>query len=165
MSLDRLIKLAQKTGDRLIVHDEFSGQDVVILDVDSYESLYDRANGMAGDLPFDGGGDDPWNSFDDDTEDDYYNSKDDDWDSVNDVIGNRFGSSADPRAMPSYNLPIEDIPWELPSSVSDNLSATATQFQSFTPTPVPPAPTIAPPVSPWREDPLPDEPVFYEEPV
>lgn len=38
-SLDRLIALAKRTGDRLIIHDPSSGQDMVILDIDSYERL------------------------------------------------------------------------------------------------------------------------------
>lgn len=39
MSLDRLIKLAKKTGDRLIVHNPVDDTDVVIMDVDEYEML------------------------------------------------------------------------------------------------------------------------------
>ena len=38
-SLDRLIDLAQKTGDRLIIHDPVSGNDTVLLDIDTYEHL------------------------------------------------------------------------------------------------------------------------------
>ncbi len=38
-SFDRLIELAKRTGDRLIVHDPYEGKDMVILDVDSYEHL------------------------------------------------------------------------------------------------------------------------------
>ena len=40
MSLDRLIRLAKKTGDRLIIHDPH-GTDIVLMDVDSYEALVD----------------------------------------------------------------------------------------------------------------------------
>lgn len=43
MSLERLIRLAKKTGDRLIVHDSVHGNDVVILGVDEYEKMFDRA--------------------------------------------------------------------------------------------------------------------------
>ncbi len=39
MSLEQLINLAHRTGDRLIVHDPVKGRDVVILDVDEYERL------------------------------------------------------------------------------------------------------------------------------
>ncbi|GEM_PF-1597527 len=38
-SLDRLINLAKKTGDRLIVHNPIDNQDVVIMDLDSYEGM------------------------------------------------------------------------------------------------------------------------------
>lgn len=38
-SLDRLIKLAKRTGDRLIVHNETDESDIVIMDVDQYENL------------------------------------------------------------------------------------------------------------------------------
>ena len=40
-SLDRLIKLAKKTGDRLIVHNPADETDVVIMDVNDYENLFD----------------------------------------------------------------------------------------------------------------------------
>ncbi|MBI2436726.1 MAG: hypothetical protein HYV41_03225 [Candidatus Magasanikbacteria bacterium] len=39
--LDRLMQLAQKTGDTLIIHDR-EGRDMVLLDVDRYESLVDE---------------------------------------------------------------------------------------------------------------------------
>jgi hypothetical protein len=39
MSLERLIRLAQKTGDKLIVHDPINERDVVLMSVDDYEAL------------------------------------------------------------------------------------------------------------------------------
>lgn len=42
-SFDRLLRLAKKTGDRLIVHDEMMGDDVVIMNIDQYENLWDQA--------------------------------------------------------------------------------------------------------------------------
>lgn len=39
MSLNRLIDLAKRTGDRLIVHDPVNGHDFVILDIDAYEEF------------------------------------------------------------------------------------------------------------------------------
>ena len=39
MSLDRLIDLAKRTGDRLIVHDPIRGRDIVIMGIDVYEQL------------------------------------------------------------------------------------------------------------------------------
>lgn len=41
MSLDRLIKLAHRTGDRLIVHQP-TGEDIVIMDIDAYESMLEH---------------------------------------------------------------------------------------------------------------------------
>lgn len=41
MSLERLIKLARRTGDRLIIQDIDSDKHIVILDIDSYEALVD----------------------------------------------------------------------------------------------------------------------------
>ncbi|MBU0597306.1 hypothetical protein KJ641_02790 [Patescibacteria group bacterium] len=41
MSLDYLIDLANRTGDRLIVHNPIECQDVVIMSVQEYESLID----------------------------------------------------------------------------------------------------------------------------
>ncbi|MFH1286475.1 MAG: hypothetical protein ABII02_01850 [Candidatus Magasanikbacteria bacterium] len=38
-SLDRLFDLARRTGDRLIVHNPEKGEDIVIMNVDEYESL------------------------------------------------------------------------------------------------------------------------------
>ncbi|MFA7245427.1 MAG: hypothetical protein WC070_04620 [Candidatus Magasanikbacteria bacterium] len=40
-NLDRLIKLAKKTGSTLIIHDEEKG-DVVMMDLDSYEDLIEK---------------------------------------------------------------------------------------------------------------------------
>ncbi len=39
MSFERLIRLAQKTGHTLIVHDPIQGRDVVLVSVDEYEEL------------------------------------------------------------------------------------------------------------------------------
>lgn len=38
-SLDRLIDLARKTGDRLIIHDPYGEKDFVILDIEQYKNL------------------------------------------------------------------------------------------------------------------------------
>lgn len=40
-SIDRLIRLARKTGDRLIIHDPSEERDIVIMDLDQYEMLID----------------------------------------------------------------------------------------------------------------------------
>ena len=43
----RLLRLAQKTGDRLIVTDANGGEPVVILPLDEYESLIENALGLS----------------------------------------------------------------------------------------------------------------------
>lgn len=43
-SLDRLIDLAKRTGDRLIVHDPIEDRDMVIMGVDEYEDMIDKSN-------------------------------------------------------------------------------------------------------------------------
>ena len=43
-SLDRLIDLAHRTGDRLIVHDPIEGRDTVIMGVDEYEEMINKTN-------------------------------------------------------------------------------------------------------------------------
>ena len=40
-SLDRLINLVKKTGDRLVIHDSATDEDVVIMDLSAYEALHD----------------------------------------------------------------------------------------------------------------------------
>jgi len=47
-TLDRLITLTQKTGDRLVVHDTREGKEVVILPLSVYEELADRPKASAG---------------------------------------------------------------------------------------------------------------------
>ncbi len=47
-SLDRLIKLAKKTGDRLIVHNPIDETDIVIMDVSEYENLLDEKEDVRG---------------------------------------------------------------------------------------------------------------------
>ena len=42
MSLDKLIRLAKRTGDRLIVHNPMDETDVVIMGIDEYENLLDE---------------------------------------------------------------------------------------------------------------------------
>jgi hypothetical protein len=48
MSLDRLIDLASRTGDRLIVHNPIECQDVVIMSIDEYENLIDSRHSVRG---------------------------------------------------------------------------------------------------------------------
>lgn len=45
-SIDRLIRLARKTGDRLIIHDPSDERDIVIMDLDQYEMLVDAKSDL-----------------------------------------------------------------------------------------------------------------------
>ena len=43
-SLDRLLRLAKKTGDRLIIHDSATEESMVLLSLDAYEQLVDSSS-------------------------------------------------------------------------------------------------------------------------
>ena len=45
---DRLLDLAKRTGDPLIVHDPLHGQDVVVMSLDYYEMLISANSGVMG---------------------------------------------------------------------------------------------------------------------
>lgn len=47
-SLDRLIRLAKRTGDRLIVHNPVDETDVVIMGIDEYENLLEEKQDVRG---------------------------------------------------------------------------------------------------------------------
>jgi len=80
-SLDRLIRLAQRTGDRLIVHDPVEGQDIVLLDIASYERLLGE-EGKA-----------DWPTVADFSEED----EESPWQSAGDIIEERYGA-AEPQS-------------------------------------------------------------------
>lgn len=85
MSLDRLIRLAQRTGDRLIVHDPVNGQDIVLLDIASYEQL----------LADKGKEDFVWPGAEESAEE-----EESPWQSAGDVIEERYGGEV--TASPSF---------------------------------------------------------------
>ena len=61
MSLNRLISLAQRTGDRLIVHDPINGRDIVPMGIGAYEELLDKAEDVDNEInPWDDDHDSPW---------------------------------------------------------------------------------------------------------
>lgn len=136
MSLDHLIKLARRTGDRLIVHDSSGEKDLIIMDIDSYEQLLDLKT-MSDERDF--FAPEPWEKDDllDDLSADESEAEDSPWHSAADVFR---GASADPwaslMAQPTsvlktdHEIKIEDVS------------------------------------SSWQDEPLGEEdPVFYEEPV
>jgi hypothetical protein len=93
MSLDRLINLAKRTGDRLIIHDPVQGRDLVILDIDAYEKL------VLGEVP----GIEPEES---------------DWHSAGSILNTRYSAWDEHRADEAETLPEEsgkslvDALWE-----------------------------------------------------
>lgn len=172
--LDRLIRLAKKTGDRLIVHDPVRGNDIVMLSIDAYETMLQRLDDVVFDaqeeIPF--GSDDPFGQWDhterisfdeehdEDNEDDEEDETDD-WVTPADVMRDRYPSflndSEESDTASPWNrevdhtralddIRIEDIPFGQPAS------------------PLVPE-EHTPPATSWEEEPIDDEPVFLEEPV
>ena len=78
MSLDRLINLAKRTGDRLIIHDPVNGRDLVILDIDAYERLIF-------------GGEDSLGNEDNCKEEEDEEIGETDWHSAGSVLSDRYG--------------------------------------------------------------------------
>lgn len=167
--LDRLIRLAKKTGDRLIVHDPVRGNDIVMLSIDAYETMLQRLDhadfDVSEEVPF--GSDDPFGQSDTDTNISFDEEHDDeedgidDWVTPADVMRDRYPSflddstesdTASPRNREDIHTPaldeirIEDIPFDRP--ISSSLPEEHT-----------------PPAASWEEEPIDDEPVFLEEPV
>ncbi len=86
MSLDRLIDLAKRTGDRLIVHDPICGRDIVIMGIEAYERLLDdelldnrRETMVYGN-----------EDFDVHEPNDIHSPRFGTWDSVGDIISERY---------------------------------------------------------------------------
>ena len=98
MSLDRLIQLAKRTGDRLIVHDPSGENDLVIMDVDSYERLLDLET-------------EPWERDQDEFEDDMPGDELSSWYSAADVLGG--------KQIIDNEIKIEDVPFASEASMDD----------------------------------------------
>lgn len=138
MSLDHLIDLARRTGDRLIIHNPLESQDVVIMTVNEYEKLIDEEE-------FDSEMRSDWYSAGSVLEEKYKNS---DW----------YDSADDPSAefIPSHDraqdeeIKIDDIPDFEPDFSEPKNIPYKENFAS----------------AEWKEEPLPsEEPLFYEEPI
>jgi len=191
-SLDRLITLAKKTGDRLIVHDEFMGHDVVIMDVDQYEKLWDRGQQIDQELEDEFGYDEelaPWEKpWDREHNDDWHhigdvmnselrtqNSEphDFDWDFENDDIetGNsKLETGGELSNIDKWNFD-EDDNDENEDELTTNADGIKIEdlspdfdfgLDDFGKQPVPHKVVEG---GNLIEEPLSDEPVFYEEPV
>lgn len=178
MSLDRLINLARRTGDRLIIHNPLDDHDMVIMSVDEYEELLDVQEDNFESLddmaPWEEDGS-PWHSAGSVLEDKYDFSFDefdeedmmpepvdsgfDSWLNKNNEtepqnIEDSFGFDQDKNSEEfSLNKPLfEDF------SIEENIIEPLTE--------VPYKPNLDLDLEDWQEEPLSgDEPVFYEEPV
>ncbi len=123
MSFDRLIRLSQRTGDRLIVHDPVNGRDVVILGIDAYEGLVFGKDAVS---VWEEGGDGV-------SEEDISN-----WHSTERVLSDRYGDWND--SMPSISEDGKEAMQDAEEERKDIVEKS-------------------------NKDGIPDEPVFYEEPI
>lgn len=137
-SFDRLLRLAQKTGDRLIVHDSYTNRSTVLLSLDDYERLWDEAKAESF-------------LYEDDEEceeenDSFRMSDDEDepdpWQRLDTVLEDQYGR----MPIPPNETPLTDEP-----------------ISEETPHPLPYTPRSAD--ASWKEEPLEDEPLFFEEPL
>jgi len=168
--LQKLLNLAKKTGDRLIIHDSAKGQSMVVMQVEDYEHL------MLGDIAEDNFETasfvrepsdllDRWDEIPDIVPAAPYPDSasipdvpvEDNWSSAADVLEDRYGSA-------------EEIEWdEEPQSAESQMSDGANQSVETPPLSIEEIPFDAPmpPAAEdeWHEEPLDEEPVFLEEPV
>lgn len=151
-SLDRLLRLANKTGDRLIVVDSMSEEAYAVLPLDEYESLIAgrELDSMFG--PYD---------LDMDDEDELF-----DWHSTADVLDDLF----DPQ-MRDDQMRIPTFPAETP--FAEDMPPIAPVQEDAPPLPnyedlpfddLQPVPLSSEESMIWDEDEG-EEPVFLEEPV
>ena len=186
MSLDRLIDLAQKTGDRLIVHDRYSERDLVILDIDSYEQLIEGKKDVRqmtegqmldqinrdiaiwrasqhleqdfADVPA------PWET----DVDEEWEKEESPWHRAGGVMEDRYSDWAMPDEKPEAKMQIPDWPdWNEPKKDWRGNDDTMPQMEDALPNPIPRSFQVLEDnhggIS--EAEALPDEPVFYEEPV
>lgn len=145
MSLDRLIDLAKRTGDRLIIHDPINGRDIVILGIDAYEALTlpDKGKEPLFDLDFE--------DKDHSHSDQDLNHNDDDWQHVGSLLEDRYGPEFGSLQTPSL---VDGLWTKDGQSVGGKGQNDESTHDSGKDT--------------YKEEgePLPgDEPIFYEEPV
>lgn len=181
MSLDRLIDLARRTGDRLIVYDPMTDRDMAILSVDEYErlllgrkdvrelsesQLLDQINR---DIAI-------WRTNqadeqEDDEEEDFWENSSS-WQSAKGVLSQRYPdfpweeSVVQPeRVTPS----VDNVPdWDDANECEDDMAIESEPIGREDATEEILGRTESPPeitLPTAGGDPLVDEPVFYEEPV
>jgi len=141
-SLERLLKLSQKTGDRLVIHDSQTDESMVIMNLDEYEHLIDcvfedgqKAHASSGTESV---------RMREEAEPEEMAPPEDEWYRAKDILEEAYPNFA---AEAEHDTP--SLKTDIPKALE--------------------APSIEPIVESsnevWGQDPLPDEPVFYEEPV
>ena len=203
MSLDRLIDLAHRTGDRLIVHNPLDNQDVVIMSVDEYEYLVDgsrevrnlSSNQLLDQINRDISvwrnnkeTDEDWDRtseledelWDEEMSNFSFDPSHDPWHKAGDVLGKKYSvhdfeedqdliDEEGEMSVPNFDFG----PFETQEDLSPDLEEVEKEEIGGFPFDVEPVQTevenipieYAPKDEKWEEEPLSDEPVFYEEPV
>ena|SRR3989338_2035023 len=185
MSLDRLINLARKTGDRLIVHQPDEGTDVVIMSVDEYENFFAESRDVRTlserqlidkinrDIAIWRANDKFDEAYPDKNEEDDTNNLRDDWNSTASILNNEFDYPEDgflPAGLKIENKEARERDGVVEEEVS--FLGQGGGPEAEIPSPKKEAIKEVPWMensdigSNWHEETLPeDEPVFYEEPV
>ena len=179
-SLDRLIRLARRTGDTLIIHDSVQGRDVVVMDIDAYEALLDSQVAL-----------DDRESFDDDMSWNDDLDVTDEWHSAGAVLQDQYSDQYDEPEWVSATQDAEPedpvLEGQLPFDGQDIPTMEMTDGGHRSPKPAyfaqgqqdqddeAPPTAFDVPYQPyhgelsedtWEEElSLDEEPVFYEEPI
>ncbi len=171
MSLYRLIRLAKKTGDRLIIHNETDSSNIVIMDLDNYERLVDFTDPEDFGFGSDFGGDvppwkptpEPWDGpspvdgrypWEEETEEncleemDPMDQEEDDWSHIGEIMNQRYAGIV-PETEEAVPI-IDEVP---PFTPED------TDFEEVVPVSEP-IQVPAEPVEPVYESTTPSQPVI-----
>ncbi len=204
-SFDRLFKLAEKTGDRLIVFDSHTGNGFAAIPIDEYEDMVSNprdVTALSGDQLIEQINHDigKWRESQEEEEDflDMFGSEededidgDDDWQSAGDILGSKymrpefdteaededndddlFGDvSSMPFGMKEKNTERNGLAFDFQEKREQGPFFHAEEEEELEqepkiellPRPIPPMEKPAEGV--WEEEPLDEDPIFFEEPV
>lgn len=190
-SFDRLLALAKKTGDRLIVFDSATNTGFAAIPIDEYEEMVSNPRditSLSGDQLIEQINQDigKWRESQE-AEDDYLDmfgalddSVEDDWQSAGDVLHDRYWDniSYDDDQQEAYPYTPFDgfYAAETPhanglafdfqdSSTKEMFPAAEDDFLRIEDIPRPIPPVESPAEGVWEEEPLDEDPIFFEEPV
>ncbi len=158
MSLDRLINLAKKTGDRLIIHDPIQNRDLVIMDITAYEKLLDGATSSSDEVNWEDNAS-PWHSAKSILNERY---TEDFWDNLHDE---ESAVSEEEIVLPEElpPLPTPETPRYVP--VEEPVREANQGPKPILPRSENAEPIVLDPSTEQSTPTLADEPLFYEEPV